>query len=271
MKAGAAWAIVLAIALLPAAGPAGAQVEPTPGTLARLRVEKTPTRYQIWADNLLPGPVQVELAFVQQRGVIASPALPARKLLPARGSALVSNLIVADAAASNFKLRLDALPGSPAARPLDVPYQLPFDAPVKVEQGPGGHFSHDDAENHDAIDFGLPQGTPILAARDGVVMQVEGGYQQAGADRENLSGRSNFIRILHGDGTMALYAHLEPEGMLVRPGESVRAGQPIGLSGNTGFSTGPHLHFVVQINAGMQLVSIPFRMRGPLGVLRFPD
>ena len=50
--------------------------------------------------------------------------------------------------------------------------------------------------------------------------------------------------------------------MHVRAGQTVNAGQRIGLSGNTGFSTRPHLHFAVQVNRGMQLVSIPFRMRG---------
>lgn len=246
-------------------------IQNTPGALVKLRLEKTPSRYQAWADNPLPGPVQVELSFIHQRGLVASPGLPMRKLVPANGSVLVSTLIVADPlAGSDFQLKLEAQPGDPQARPLDAMYQLPFDAPVHVDQGPGGHFSHDDAQNLDAIDFALPEGTPVLAARGGVVMQVEGDFDKAGLDRETFGGRSNFIRILHGDGTMALYAHLKPEGVLVHAGQSITAGQRIGLSGNTGFSTAPHLHFVVQVNAGMRLVSVPVQMRGPLGELRFP-
>lgn len=245
------------------------RAETADGPLARLRLERTPTRALAWVENPLPGPVQVQLDALNLRGVLASPALPVRKLLPAHGRALVATLIVADLqAGSDFRLRLDAVPGDPQARPLQVVYRLPFDAPVRVDQGPGGRFSHDDAENADALDFALPEGTPILAARAGVVLQVQDGFAHGGPQREALGGRSNFVRILHADGSMALYAHLKPEGVLVRPGEPVAAGQRIGLSGNTGFSSAPHLHFVVQVNAGMRLVSVPVRLAGPLGVLR---
>ena len=68
---------------------------------------------------------------------------------------------------------------------------------------------------------------------------------------------------------MGLYAHLEEGGAMVRVGQHVRTGQQIGLSGNTGFTTGPHLHFAVQVNRGMRLESIPFRMIGPQGALSF--
>ncbi len=109
----------------------------------------------------------------------------------------------------------------------------------------------------------------MLCARDGVVMQVESDFDKAGLNLEKFGGRANFVRILHDDGTMALYAHLQEGGVLVHVGQRVLAGQQIGLSGNTGFTTGPHLHFAVQVNRGMQLESIAFRMRGPAGALHF--
>ena len=107
-----------------------------------------------------------------------------------------------------------------------------------------------------------------MAARSGVVMQGESDFAQAGLSEEEYGGRANFVRILHDDGTMALYAHLQPGGALVRVGQRGRKGQQIGLSGNTGFTTAPHLHLAVQVNRGMRLESIPFRMVGPKGPLR---
>ena len=110
----------------------------------------------------------------------------------------------------------------------------------------------------------------MLAARGGVVMQVESDFDKAGLDREKYVERANVIRIVHDDGSMAIYAHLRLDGALVRPGERVDAGQRIGYSGNTGYSGGPHLHFAVLVNRGMDLESIPFRMQSPAGVVSIP-
>ncbi len=141
---------------------------------------------------------------------------------------------------------------------------------MQVDQGPGGSFSHADAENLHALDFALPEGTAILAARAGVVVQVQSGFEQSGV-QDDYGGLANHIRILHQDGSMALYAHLQPDGVQVHPGQRVAKGQLIGQSGNTGLSTAPHLHFVVQVNRGMHLVSVPVRIAAPLGELRFPE
>ena len=235
-----------------------------PGAVARLRLETNNGRYLAFADNNLAGPIEVLL---QSRGggFDSDPPLPARATVPARGSTLVA---VLDGSRGG-ELLMDSLPGDPSARPRDYEYLLPLQQRgFRIDQGFGGGFSHNDSQNRYAIDFAADIGTPVLAAREGVVMQVENDFAKAGLNRERYGGRANFIRILHDDGTMALYAHLREEGALVRVGQRVRAGQQIGLSGNTGFTTGPHLHFVIQVNRGMKLESLPFRMRGPAGPLR---
>lgn len=234
--------------------------------VARLRVENEAGRTLAWVDNRLAGPIEVSVT----ASGLAVP--PARATVPAHGSALVSVLEAAPPGQSpHYELRVDrVVPGDPRARPADVEYRLPLDMPeLDIQQGFGGAFSHGDRENRHAIDFGAPIGTPVLAARDGVVMRTEGGFDQAGLDPDEYLERANFIRILHDDGSMALYAHLAEGGVHVRVGQRVQAGQRIGLSGNTGYTTGPHLHFVVQANRGMRLESLPIRLRGPGGVVQF--
>ena len=256
---------------LPASDVVVSRFRNPPGALVRLRLQDKAGHYQAWADNLLYGPVQVMLRFKRGAHVRSSPALPASATLPARSSLQVATLTTDPIHGDDFELLLDALPGDPAAKPQDYDYRLPFEyALVRVDQGPGGDFSHNDPQNRYAVDFALAEGTPIVAVREGVVMQVESDFDKAGLNREKYGGRANFIRIVHADGSMAVYAHLQPEGVQVRAGQRVRKGQRIGLSGNTGFSTAPHLHFVLQVNAGMRLKSIPFRMFGPLGELKFP-
>ena len=248
-------------------------VRAEPGAMVGLRVERDGEDYLAYADNRLAGPVQVRLSFTHARNVVGDPALPARATVGSRGSALVARIGSADpASGGDFELRLDAVPGDPNARPRDFEYAYPLGGGgVRVAQGFGGAWSHRDEQNHYAVDFVAAIGTPVFAARDGTVMQVESDFDKAGLNAEKYGGRANYVRIAHDDGTMALYAHLREGGVLVRVGQRVSKGQQIGLSGNTGFTSGPHLHFAVQVNRDMRLVSIPFRMFGPQGILRFTD
>jgi murein DD-endopeptidase MepM/ murein hydrolase activator NlpD len=68
--------------------------------------------------------------------------------------------------------------------------------------------------------------------------------------------------VLHDDGTMSLYAHLNWNSIRVRPGQLVERGEYLADSGNTGFSSGPHLHFVVQRNIGGAIESVPIEFAG---------
>ena len=219
-------------------------------------------------DNRLAGPVEVLLSAPKgRRAPAAIPALPARAVLPPYDRRVVTRL--QDLHAPPLELRM--VPGSPNAKPRDVEYGYPLGTrELRITQGWGGHHSHRDAENRHAVDFAIDEGTPVLAARAGTVMDIESGFSITGRNAAD-AGHANYVRIVHDDGTMALYAHLKTGGVRVGIGQRVRRGDAIGLSGNTGFSAGPHLHFVVQVNRGMTLESIPFRMFGPQGILRFSE
>ena len=140
------------------------------------------------------------------------------------------------------------------------------EARFELGQGFHGGFSHQDEANRYAVDLIVAEGTAVLAARGGVVMQAVSAFREGGAD-PSLADRANQVRVLHDDGSMGLYAHLQEGAVYVRAGDQVTLGQVIGRAGSTGYSTGPHLHFAVQVNGGMRLVSIPFRMIGPEGFL----
>lgn len=126
--------------------------------------------------------------------------------------------------------------GDPAASP----YSLPFVAGRSYEmfQGycpPNPRWGH---HGWLAYDFDLAVGDTILASRDGTVTFVE----ERWPDSDRVCGHENSVYVAHADGTIMGYIHLTPNGALVRVGDQVRARQPIGLSGDSGCSTGPHLH-----------------------------
>ena len=123
----------------------------------------------------------------------------------------------------------------------DYIYDLPFKkgASFLVYQGYNGTFSH---QNDNAIDFVMPVGTEITAAREGLVIDVMQD-SNTGCAMERCADLGNAVAILHADGTVAKYFHLQFKGARVNKGDMVLRGQTIGLSGNTGFSSGPHLHF----------------------------
>ena len=91
---------------------------------------------------------------------------------------------------------------------------------------------------HSGVDLAGPQGTPIVATRDGTVTMAKTGYN---------GGNGNYVTINHGDGFSSSYLHML-ENLQVSVGQKVKAGQVIGYMGSTGMSTGPHLHFTIYYN-----------------------
>ena len=133
--------------------------------------------------------------------------------------------------------------GDPSQSPYILPY--PVGASYRLMQGycysEGGH------RNQLAYDFETPVGTQVIAARSGLAMKVRNDLPDDGKQPE--SGQHNHIMIQHEDGTVAFYAHLKQNSILVKVGDRVSQGQPIAASGNSGNTQGlPHLHFGVYEN-----------------------
>lgn len=122
-------------------------------------------------------------------------------------------------------------------------YRLPWeDGNHRVSQTWGGSFSH---RSEYAVDIAMPIGTPVVAARGGRVIQINDGWPEGGPDPA-YADQANGVWILHEDGTYGQYVHLQAGQMAVDLGDTVQAGQRLGRSGNSGYSTNPHLHFVVK-------------------------
>jgi len=122
-------------------------------------------------------------------------------------------------------------------------YRLPYEDNTShwMIQGYFTHFSH---KERAAIDFKMKRGTKVVAARDGVVVRMKEDGNKGGLNRK-FRRFGNFITVEHSDGTRAGYWHLQQNGVLVNLGDTVHRGQVIGLSGKTGYTALPHLHFIV--------------------------
>jgi murein DD-endopeptidase MepM/ murein hydrolase activator NlpD len=148
---------------------------------------------------------------------------------------------------SDYSIR--GLKGGQYAKDTSYVYWLPYPHRAKylLIQAYDSKLSH---RGELALDFKMKVGSKVCAAREGVVVAMRKDSDRGGLKDEMLS-EGNYIIIRHGDGTQANYWHFKKDGVLVNVGDTVQKGQPIGLSGNTGYSAFPHLHFeVVPGNSG---------------------
>jgi murein DD-endopeptidase MepM/ murein hydrolase activator NlpD len=132
-------------------------------------------------------------------------------------------------------------------------YLIPFEGKINIGQGYNSKFSHKLFKefNFDAtysLDFTLPEGTLILAAREGIVTQVKDDSEinYGGTDQnegQKAAEQANYIEIEHKDGSFTSYYHVKKGSSKVKIGQKVLQGYPIAKSGNTGWSTTPHLDF----------------------------
>jgi murein DD-endopeptidase MepM/ murein hydrolase activator NlpD len=218
----------------------------------------------VFVRNDLYAPVEVALAFTGMSNVRGAPAKAIRRVLPARSNTRLALLTaIASGKPLVYSPQFQYSLGDPSGAAQSYRYPLPWrGGPFRLSQGANGQYSHYGPKNRYAMDIAMPVGTPIIAARAGVVVKTENSQSGRGND---ASG--NFVRVLHDDGTMGVYLHLKQGSVSVREGQRVAVGSPLALSGNTGNSSGPHLHFVVQRNTGEGLVSIPYQFIQPLGAL----
>lgn len=250
-------------------------MERTPEPRIKMRQEGAKNSPVYIVFNDFWGPVQVELKLTEVENIISEPPLPAQFVIPGQEEQVLVGLGALDPKrASRYRMHMSSVPGPPIEKPASGLVILPPFAPggqYPISQGFKGEKTHKTPDSEYAIDIAMPVGTAIHAVRSGIVMDIEEDFNKGGTDMKKFADKANHVRILHDDGTMGLYAHLDLASVSVRAGARIRAGQKLARSGNTGFSSGPHLHFVIQQNVGMKLISVPFKFKGSDGESFTPE
>lgn len=214
-------------------------------------------RQQVYAKNPTWAPVRFQLHQADQILLEALVAPRSRLPLMHDGQPLYSR----------DDLRYRYFLGDPAARfdgePLRIP--VPDKGKFRVSQSFGGAFSHRSESSYHAVDIAMQVGDDIVAARDGTVITVKDDYHMGG-QTDYFLDKANLVRVLHSDGSFAVYGHILLGSAEVAPGDRVVAGQKLARCGSSGFSTGPHLHFVVQVAGAEQWRSTPFQFENSQGI-----
>jgi len=226
------------------------------------------TQIQFYATNEFYAPVELELALdVVENVGLPHPDQSMHWLLPARSQTDLLQLDALDEVGVPYiSYRFMYLYGDPDAEHMaEQPYRAPFAKARKflVSQAFPIGVTHNTLDSYHAVDISMPIGTDVYAAREGMVIEVASTNFRAGPDPGEEGASANLVRILHDDGTFAIYAHLNWNTIRVQPGDEVARGEYIADSGNTGFSTGPHLHFAILRNDGMRMESLPVVFEGP--------
>ncbi len=229
-------------------------------------------RIDVVARNRQPYPVTISLRMAGRwfgRGARRT----VTRTVPGDSEVVMKSFVpLQNAGPGNYRFYYDWTVGDLEARHDDsYIYRLPYAEGVsfRVLQGFGSKFSHTGLEEF-TVDFDMPVGTRVHAAREGVVAMVEESHN-SGCWTRGCGRHANYVVILHADGTTGEYYHLSLNGALVEQGERVERGQLIALSGNTGHTTTPHLHFgVYRPKSWGQTQSLSVRFASDRGVLERP-
>jgi murein DD-endopeptidase MepM/ murein hydrolase activator NlpD len=218
-----------------------AQQQPQP---LKIYTENSTSKVILYADNQELYAVSLLLE-LQLNNMVFSKNTSEALVIPGASQKFVLGELstVNNRLASNFSYKYKWVVGDVNAKHDDsYEYDLPYQKGKSylVNQGYNGSFSH---QGENALDFTMPVGTPILAAREGKVVKVVQDNTQS-CPREECKQFNNYIIVLHADGSYASYAHIKHMGANVKTGDLIKKSALIGYSGNVGWSGGPHLHFV---------------------------
>lgn len=243
----------------------------TPAQQRTVRVERRgdPRAPLLVAVNRNHAPVELRLTLRALDNLRPAQPLPDRFLVPARGELTLVQLEPLTPGATRFEHDFRWQLGDPAAQLTeDFAYLAPIPdrGAFPISQSFAGGFSHQGESGRYAIDIAMPVGTAVRAARGGTVVSVQDGFN-TGGNSPRYRSQTNSIYLLHDDGSFAIYAHLRHRSALVTPGQRVEQGAIIAQSGNTGYSTAPHLHFAVLRNGGLKWQSVPFQVATAAGVV----
>ena len=233
------------------------------GKTVCLIVEQNVHKYDLIAINTTTRPVSVNI-HLEQENIKSNKNFPLLVILNSKVRRKIAQFKTDNLLnQSNFKLSYSWMYGSFKIKKSTFIYKLPYkiSSSYVVGQGFNTKKTHSNLNKY-SIDWNMPENTEIYAARSGYVVEVKEDSNETGTTKEYLN-KANYIKILHQDGSFAVYAHLKHNGVIVKKGTFVSQGKLIGYSGNTGFSTGPHLHFHVGrphiYKEKMTEITIPFK------------